>query len=137
MAHPLQLFDHPLELTIRRAYHSYDCRNLDGFLEACSEDFSVTVPGLSPLAGIWKGKAGLQALTQKLNEIACGTLRQEIEEVLANDRHAVVLVSRHFTRDGVPKDCASAHVYQVRHGKLAQCWEQPQDLYEFDRTWGV
>ena len=37
MTHPLELFDHPLELTIRRAYHSYDCGNMDGFLEACSE----------------------------------------------------------------------------------------------------
>ena len=87
------------------------------------------MPGLSPVAGVWKGKAGLQALTQKLDEITCGSLRQEIDEVLANDRHAVVLVFRRFTRDGVPKGYASAHVYLIRHGKLAQCWEQPRDLY--------
>ena len=137
MIHPLELFDHPLELTIRRAYHSYDCGNLDGFLEACCEDFSLSVAGLSLVSGVWKGKSGLQALTRKLNEISCGSLRQEIDEVLANDRHAVVLVFRRFTRDSVPKGYASAHVYLIRHGKLARGWEQPRDLYEFDRAWGA
>ena len=55
-------------------------------------------------------------------EVTGGSFREEVEDVLANDHHAIVLVRDQFTRDGQSREYRTAHVYDVRDGKLAKCW---------------
>jgi hypothetical protein len=47
-------------------------------------------------------------LAGKAMDITGGTLREEVEDVLANDSHAVVLAGHRFTRDGISKDYKTA-----------------------------
>jgi ketosteroid isomerase-like protein len=68
--------------------------------------------------------------------ITDGTFSEEVEDVLANDEHAIVLARHHFTRQGASKDYRTAHVYDVREGKLVQCFEQPRDSASFHDAWG-
>ena len=68
--------------------------------------------------------------------ITAGTFHEEIEDVLANDNHAVVLARHRFIRDRVARDYRTAHLYEIRAGKLARCYEQPRDLMVFDAAWG-
>jgi ketosteroid isomerase-like protein len=65
-----------------------------------------------------------------------GTFAEEVEDVLTTDRHAVVLACHRFTRDGSRKEYRTAHVYEVREGKLARCFEQPRDPAAFHEAWG-
>jgi len=67
--------------------------------------------------------------------ITAGTFHEEVEDVLANDNHAVVLARHTFARDGSPKDYRTAHVYEIRSGKLARCFEQPRDPASFEDAW--
>jgi hypothetical protein len=55
--------------------------------------------------------------------------------VLANDGHGVVLAIHRLVRNGQPKEYRTAHIYHIRAGKLAECWEQPQDQFAFDEAW--
>jgi ketosteroid isomerase-like protein len=55
----------------------------------------------------------------KAMEVTGGRFREEVEDVLANDQHAGVLARHRFTRDGQSRDYKTAHVYNVRDGKLA------------------
>jgi ketosteroid isomerase-like protein len=89
------------------------------------------------MAGSWQGKEGLYELARKVMELTGGSFQEEVEDVLANDRHAVVLARHQFTRDGQSRHYRTAHVYEIRDGKLATCWEQPQDPIVFDDAWGV
>src|SRR5271169_6467968 len=93
----------------------------------CTEDFTFHVPGHGGIAGDYVGKQGLYVLAAKAMSITGGTFHEEVEDALPNDSHAVVLARHRFTRDGSPKEYRTAHVYEVRHGKLAQCFEQPRD----------
>ena len=126
-----------LELTIREAYAAFGRGDVDGYLQPCTEDFSFNIPGQGAIAGSWRGKSGLYDLARKAMEVTGGTFREEVEDVLANDRHAIVLARHRFTRDGQTREYRTAHVYEVRDGKLAVCWEQPQDLFMFDDAWGI
>lgn len=128
---------HSLESTIREAYAAFGRGDVDGYLKPCSENFSFNIPGRGAIAGSWHGKEGLYELARKAMEITGGSFREEIEDVLANDHHAVVLARHRFTRDGQSREYKTAHVYDVRDGKLATCWEQPQDLAIFDEAWGI
>jgi ketosteroid isomerase-like protein len=110
--------------------------DIDGYLNACTDDFTFNVPGRSGISGIWVGRQGLYGLAGKVMTITGGTFREDVEDVLANDRHAVVLARHRFTRDGVSKDYLTAHVYEVRDGKLAACFEQARDGDSFHDAWG-
>jgi uncharacterized protein len=127
---------HPLEAIIRNAYAAFSRGDVDGYLRPCTSDFAFNVPGRGGISGIWEGKQGLYELAGKAMAISAGTFREEVDDVLANDRYAVVLATHRFTRDGAPKEYQTAHVYEVRDGRLARCFEQPRDSAAFHDAWG-
>ena len=127
---------HPLEATIREAYAAFGRGDVDGYLRPCTDDFTFNVPGRGGISGTWMGKQGLYELAGKAMAITGGTFNEEVEDVLANDRHAVVLARHRFTRDGTSRDYRTAHVYEIREGKLTQCFEQPRDPSSFHDAWG-
>jgi ketosteroid isomerase-like protein len=125
-----------LEQRIRDAYAAFGRGDVDGYLRACADDFAFQVPGQGAICGAWVGRQGLYDLAGKAMSISGGTFQEEVEDVLANDRHAIVLARHRFTRDGVSKDYRTAHVYEVRDGKLTKCFEQPRDPAAFHDAWG-
>ena len=127
---------HPLEATIREAYAAFGRSDVDGYLRPCGEDFTFHVPGRGGISGTYIGKQGLYDLAGKVMEISGGTFQEEVEDVLANDCHAVVLARHRFRRDGNSKDYRTAHVYEIDEGKLSRCYEQPRDAASFHNAWG-
>jgi hypothetical protein len=79
-----------------------------------------------------RGKQGLYELAQKAMATMSSTF---VEDVLANDQHGMVLALHRFTRDGQQQEYRTVHVYEIRDGKLAACWEHPRDQ-AFDASWG-
>jgi uncharacterized protein len=94
---------HSLEAVIREAYAAFGRGDVDGFLQPCTQDFSFNIPGRGAIAGSWRGKAGMWELARKAMEVTGGSFREEVDDVLANDHHAVVLARHQFTRDGAIK----------------------------------
>lgn len=127
---------HSLEATIREAYAAFGRGDVDGYLAPCASDFTFNVAGRGGICGVWAGQKGLRELAAKAMAISGGTFNEEVEDVLANDRHAVVLARHCFMRDGSPKDYHTAHIYEIEHGKLARCFEQPRDPAAFHDAWG-
>jgi hypothetical protein len=128
---------HPLESIIREAYAAFGRGDVDGYLRACNAAFTFSIPGQGGIAGSYRGKEGIHQLAGKAMEITGDTFDEVVEDVLANDHHAVVLALHRFTRDGRPKEYRTAHVYNVRDGKLTECFEQPRDQASFDEAWGT
>ena len=126
---------HPLEQIVREAYAAFGRGDLDGYLRACTSDFEFHIPGHGGLSGVWVGKQGLYDLAGKVMALSGGTFQEEVEDVLANDRHAVVLTRHRFTRDNALKEYRTAHVYEVRGGQLARCFEQVRDSAAFHEPW--
>ena len=128
---------HPLETLIREAYAAFGRGDVDGYLEACTETFEFHVPGNGAIAGTYAARDGIYALAGRAMTITGGTFREDVEDVLANDEHAVVLARHRFTREGQSKDYRTAHVYEINGGKLARCFEQPRDPAAFADAWGA
>jgi ketosteroid isomerase-like protein len=126
----------PLEQVIREAYAAFGRGDVDGYLQACARDFTFHVPGTGGISGVWARRQGLHDLAAKALAISAGTFREDVEDVLANDRHAVVLARHRLQRDGLPKEYRTAHVYEVRNGQLARCFEYPADSAAFHEAWG-
>ena len=111
--------------------------DLDGYLKPCTKDFHSHVPGRGAIAGIYRGKQGLYDLAGKAMTVTAGSFLEEVEDVLANDRHTLALARHEFQRDGKQRQYRTVHVCGVRDGKLAAGWEQPRDLVAFDEAWGL
>jgi ketosteroid isomerase-like protein len=132
----IRAVSHPLEQMIRKAYAAFGRGDVDGYLEPCTADFTFNIPGKGGISGIWAGKKGLLDLANTAMALSAGTFHEEVEDVLANDLHAVVLARHRFSRDGSLKDYRTAHVYEIRNGQLTRCFEQPQDPGAFHDAWG-
>src|SRR5262249_9996148 len=81
----------PLEEIIREADLAFSRGDIDGYVRACSSDFTFDIPGTGGISGSWPGKQGIQDLAQRAMALSDGTFHEEVEDVLANDRHAIVL----------------------------------------------
>jgi uncharacterized protein len=127
---------HPMEGIIREAYTAFARGDLDGYFRACSEDWNFNIAGKGAIAGTYRGKQGLYELAQKAMATTSGTFQEDVEDVLANDHHGIVLARHRFTRDGEQQEYRTVHVYDIRDGKLFACWEHPQDQAVFDAAWG-
>jgi uncharacterized protein len=127
---------HPLEQTIRDAYAAFGRGDLDGYLSACTSDFIFNIPGKNFMGGKFRGKDGFYELAGRVMQVTGLSFEEKIEDVFANDKRAVVLALHVFQRGGEVKRYQTAHVYSIRDGKLAECWEQPRDQAIFDDAWG-
>ena len=127
---------HPTEAIIREAYAAFGRGDLDGYFRACSENWNFNVAGQTAISGTYRGKQGLYELAQKVMAIMSGTFQEDVEDVLANDEHGVVLARHHLTRDGQRHEYRTVHVYEIHDGKLATCWGHPRDAAAFDAAWG-
>ncbi len=128
---------HPNEQMIRDAYAAFGRGDIDGYLAACRDDFAFNVPGRSRVAGSYRGRAGFMRLVGAVMELSAGRFEEEVVDVLANERHGVVLAVHRFSRNGQQKEYRTAHVYDVRNGQLAACWEQPREPDAFEDAWGA
>jgi hypothetical protein len=127
---------HPNETALREAYSAFARGDVDGYLRPCAADFCFHVPGHSRICGNFVGKDGLYDLAGRAMAITEGTFQEEVEDVLANDNHGVVLARHRFTRDGKQHAYRTAHIYEIVDGKLARCYEQPRDPAAFEEAWG-
>ena len=126
---------HKHEGLLRRAYADFARGDLDGYWSACTDDFTFNVPGRSRVAGSYQGKEQFMRMIGTVMELSGGAFEETVHDVLANDEHGVVLAVHRFSRDGSPKEYRTAHVYHIREGKFAECWEHPQDPVAFEDAW--
>jgi ketosteroid isomerase-like protein len=128
---------HPNVELLRDAYAAFARGDLDAYWSVCTDDFAFHVPGRNTLTGTYAGHDAFYGLIGTLMQLTGGQFEESVEDVLANDAHGAVLVRHRFTRAGEPKDYQSVHIYEIRDGRLAGCWEHPRDAAVFDDAWGT
>jgi ketosteroid isomerase-like protein len=126
---------HPNEETLRAAYAAFARGDLDGYLSHCTDDITFHVPGRGRVAGDYTRAEFVTPFISRVIEETGGTFRETVIDAVANDHHGVVLASHTFERGGRTHAYETAHVYEIRDGKLASFAEYPADLYAFDEAW--
>jgi len=127
---------HPNEDVLRDAYAAFARGDLQAYLSYCTDDVTFHVPGHGRVAGDYSRAEFVTPFISQVVELTNGTFREEVLDVVANDRRGVVLLHHEFERDGQRYDYRTAHLYRIEQGKLAEFAEYPADLYRFDEAWG-
>ncbi len=126
---------HPHVPILEKIYRDFASGDFPSVLAACDDKITFQVAGKSPLAGKYTKSDFVSGFVAKLGELSGGTLSVEVHDILASDRHAVVLVSDHLTRRGEKVQIRSAHVWRFENGQPVAWYEYPRDLYQFDAIW--
>jgi uncharacterized protein len=121
--------------TLETLYKDFANRDWDAVLSACADQVTFQVSGKSKLAGKYTKADFVSGFAEKLMELSGGTLKLEVHDILASDRHGVVLLSESLTRNGEKVEYRAAHVWRMEGGKPVAWYEYPRDLYQFDKLW--
>jgi ketosteroid isomerase-like protein len=95
---------------LRDAYQAVGQGDLRPMLALLREDATWTDSTLGPLAGTY-GKGEIPRFFATMTEVYHGTLRVEIDCIVADADHAIVLTRESGTADGKQVAWTSVHVY--------------------------
>lgn len=128
--------DHPNAARIRSLFDAFRERDVEAIREAICEDAVWHFPGRrGRLAGSHRGHAGIFAFLGRVGELTGGTFELELEDVLANDSHAVAFFRGQGRREGRRLDNPTCLKIRLQNGRAAEVWEFVWDLYAVDRFW--
>ena len=124
---------HPNEDVVRETFAAFGRGDVDAAQKHWAEDIRFHVPGRNPRAGDYEGIEQVRQFYAGLAEdVTGGTVSSELHDVLANDEHAVVLMTIHRERAGKQWDDNTVVVYHIRNGKITEVWSHPTDQYAVD-----
>jgi ketosteroid isomerase-like protein len=123
---------HPNEAVVRRFVDAMVARDVGSIADCFADDVVFHIPGRNALSGEYRGKADvLTRLFQRWEEAFAG-LEIDLHDVLANDRHVVVLSDRRARRGSREVEMRAASIYHVRDGRIAEAWLMEWDPYAID-----
>ena len=123
---------HANEEIAKKATQALQKGDMEGFMKLHNDDVIVHFPGRGPLAGDYKGKGEFAQLFQKQMEMLDRPPEIETHDILANDRHTVVLNNTRGTRKGQTLDLQQVVVMHIDGGKISEVWLQFSDQYAMD-----
>jgi uncharacterized protein len=90
--------------------------------------------GRSPLAGTHVGKPACLAILKKVREKSNRTLIS-IRDVLVGEHFGLIIAVERFEKQGAAVQIERMLRYQVRDGKLSECWIYDTDQRMVDEYW--
>jgi ketosteroid isomerase-like protein len=120
---------------LRRIYDALAAGEFVPLMSLLPDEIAAHVPGISPVAGDYVGKAAVGGYVGMLGELSGGTLRFEPHDVLASDIHGVGLVRDLAERGAKTLAMNNVHVWHIADGVPTEIWICPGDLRAWDDFW--
>jgi acyl-CoA thioesterase FadM/ketosteroid isomerase-like protein len=95
------------------------------------------VPGRSPIAGDYHGRAAVAAYFRARRDLAGGVIQIEKHAEAHHDEGLVQLADGRARLGGQEVVWRTAGVYRVAGGRIAEAWLVPLDQEQFDEVWGA
>ena len=95
-----------------------------------------TIPGHSPLAGIYRGHRQVLGYFSMRRDLAARTFRLQRRDVLVGDGDRIAaLTDGRATIAGAEHHWSTVGLYDVTGQQVAACWLLPLDPAAFDAIW--
>ncbi|MEX2394357.1 MAG: nuclear transport factor 2 family protein [Actinomycetota bacterium] len=127
--------EHPNAAIARESYEAFARGDLQTVGQNITDDVVWHVGGRSPVAGDYKGQDEVFGLFGRLFELSEGTLKLDVHDILADDDHAVALVTMSADRNGKHLDMRSVHVMNIQEGRTREFWAFDEDQAADDAFW--
>jgi uncharacterized protein len=120
----------------RRSYAAFQAGDLDTVRSLLADDVIWHNPGSNHLSGDYRGADAAMGLFVKFSEDSGGTFKVDVHDILANDTHAVALITASGRKGGKTMNSRGAHVVHIAGGKLTESWAFDEDQRQVDEFWG-
>ena len=100
-----------------------------------ADDVTWCDSSLGPLAGEYHGKDAVLAFFGKMMEVYAGTLRVEVQAILADDDRGVVLTRERSESGGEPVSWTGTHIWTFRDGRCMDFLAMNDGVY--NRFWAA
>jgi hypothetical protein len=120
---------------IEDAYAAFGKGDIPLVFQALDSDILWHVPGRSPISGDYHGHEEVLGFFEHFMALSGGTFRIRIDDVLANDRRVLVLVTESAQRNGRSWSSPQVHAWTVKNGKATVFWQFQGDQQTEDEFW--
>jgi ketosteroid isomerase-like protein len=125
--------DHPNIDLMRRYSHAMQAGEAATALPFYAEDLILHVPGRSPHAGTFHGQdAVLAYYTRVFRETDGGPEVLGVDDILASDDRAAILVRWRLRRGDRSIDVDRVVIYRIADERIAEIWVRDFDQYAYD-----
>ena len=126
--------NHANATLLEKIYSDFSKNDMAAVLAACADEMTFQIAGKSKLAGKFTKDTFATKFMAPMMELTGNTLKLEVHDILASDRHAVVLASHMLVRNGEKVQLRTVHVWRLENGKPVAWYEYPRDMYAYDAT---
>ena len=127
---------HPNEDLVREGIAASQRGDMDAAQKRWAEDIRMHIPGRGLLAGDYQGIEQMRQFFARFPEVTGGrTISTELNDVLANDEHAVALMTTRGERAGKQLTYNTVNVYHFRDGKITEVRTHYGDQDAVDEFW--
>jgi uncharacterized protein len=124
------------EAVVRRMVDALQRSDANAIGELVSDDVVYHVPGRSPVAGTYRGRAEVLDLFAAFGQLLDGPPRFDTHDVVASEAHVVELASYEASRAGRTLRWNAIRTYHVADDLITEIWLTIDDLYAFDAYLG-
>lgn len=127
--------DHPNAQVIRRTFEAFGKGDIATLSQVFADDAVWHMPGKGPFSGEHRGRDVIFAAFGTMAELSGGTFKVEVHDVVANDEHAVAILSASGSRQGKSVQLRATDVFHVGDGKIKEFWSFTEDQRIDDEFW--
>ncbi|MDX3231191.1 nuclear transport factor 2 family protein [Streptomyces sp. ME19-01-6] len=128
--------EHPDCTLVRRAYDRFTRGDMDALAELMTGDVTHHVPGESSISGHHKGREACIQLYRRNYDDTGGTLRVELDTLLADGRGHVISAHRcRAEREGRSLDMKEGLFFTIVGGKISDIDECHEDIDVANEFW--
>ena len=120
------------EALVRRYMTAFLSGDFDAARACLWDDVMLNAPGRNPLSGTHVGADAAVAFLRAIAEKTASTIRFELIDVVANDRHVIVLFIPSAKRGDEEWVSRAVSVYRVDEGRIKEITVFQHDVYAFD-----
>jgi ketosteroid isomerase-like protein len=121
---------------VRSGYEAFAAGDIPAVLAIFADDINWTIPGSSPVSGVYTGHDEVLGFFGQLMERSNGTFNLEIHDVLDNGADKVaLLVTETAQRDDASLEDLGVHLWTVQDAKATTFRAFAGDQSENDAFW--
>ena len=125
--------EHPNATRLKQTVAEFQGGDLDALIKAYAADGIYRVPGDNLVSGTFQGHDDIRAFFYRLMEVTEGTMKLDVDEILADDDHAVMFWSLTAERQGKSLDATGAMAFRIDdEGKYSESWFLYNDQRGYD-----
>lgn len=107
--------------------------DFEAFMDGFADDAVFRVAGDNIISGTYRGKQVIRDYFIRLGQVTGGSMRIDVDEVLAGDHHAVMFIHVTTDRKGMHLDAECAEAFRINDaGKITESWFLYEDQKAYD-----